>query len=100
MQSWDGMIRLFPAWPRDIEASFSTFRAEGAFLVSSSWKDGEVRALTVASEIGGRCAVMSPWGQDVEVRDGDRSVSIAIDTDIITFETTPGMTYDFARQGV
>ena len=31
LQSWDGAMRVFPAWPRGIDAQFKDLRAEGAF---------------------------------------------------------------------
>ena len=49
-----GHIVLFPAWPPDEPASFTTLRTKGAFLVSASW-DATARVavdVTIAS-VGG-----------------------------------------------
>ncbi|MCX5771067.1 MAG: hypothetical protein NTZ09_12470, partial [Candidatus Hydrogenedentes bacterium] len=39
LQSYTGTLRLFPNWPADKAAEFSTLRAVGAFLVSSAHAD-------------------------------------------------------------
>lgn len=62
MQSYDGVIRLFPNWPADKPASFSTLRAAGAFLVSAEFADGVVQRVEVVSEVGGVLRVMLPAG--------------------------------------
>ena len=36
LQSWDGILRIFPYWPDDREARFEGLRARGAFLVSAA----------------------------------------------------------------
>ena len=52
LQSFGGVLRLFPAWPREVAASFTTFRTEGAFLVSASWAEGSVASAEIRSEKG------------------------------------------------
>jgi ribosome-associated protein len=42
LQSHDGVLRLFPVWPRDRAAQFGNLRARGAFLVSSQFREGRV----------------------------------------------------------
>ncbi|MCC6445195.1 MAG: hypothetical protein IT210_17260 [Armatimonadetes bacterium] len=69
LQSWDGAIRLFPAWPRALDARFATFRAEGAFLVSASWKGGRPQDIEILSEKGSPCTLYSPWEHGFQVRD-------------------------------
>ncbi len=62
LQSQRGLIRLFPAVPDDwTEVSFTTLRAEGAFLVSSLRRRGRVAEVTIISERGGTCRLLSPW---------------------------------------
>ncbi len=74
MQSHEGVIRLFPAWPQDQNASFGTLRARGAFLVSSELKDGKVQQVEITSERGRDCTVVNPWpGQKVRLIRGDKS---------------------------
>jgi hypothetical protein len=62
MQSYDGVVRLFPNWPADKAASFTTLRAVGAFLVSASFADGTVQRVEVESEAGGLLRMMMPAG--------------------------------------
>ncbi|NQT53822.1 hypothetical protein HQ576_17325 [bacterium] len=69
LQSWDGALRIFPAWPKDMEARFERFRAEGAFLVSAAWAKGQVTGLTILSERGGQCLVYPPWPSGAHVVD-------------------------------
>jgi hypothetical protein len=67
LQSYGGVLRVFPCWPAEVAAGFTTFRAEGAFLVSASWKDGRVTALEILSEKGGPCRVVAPWSEGLRV---------------------------------
>ena len=91
LQSWDGAIRLFPFWPKDKDASFKTFRAQEAFLVSAEWKGGKIGAVTVESEKGAPCLIYGDW-----------RVTAADDKDVATdhdafgrlrFQTRPGAVY-------
>jgi len=99
LQSWDGCLRVFPAWPHDRDASFTTFRAQGAFLVSASLADGSVGDVALTSERGRTCRVASPWetGCSVRTADGaDVPATIEPQTDgpdWVCFETQPGQTY-------
>ena len=61
LQSWEGVIRLFPNWPSDLDASFRDLRTRGAFLVSSQLEDGKVKYIKIISEYGGDCHIMNPW---------------------------------------
>ena len=56
-----GVLRVFPVWPKDKDASFSTLRTYGAFLVSSELKDGEVLYVDILSEKGKTCTLKNPW---------------------------------------
>lgn len=100
VQSWDGAIRFFPAWPRDIDASFTTFRAEGAFLVSASLNSGAIEDVSIHSERGRRCCAASPWPGGCRVADengNDVPVTIEPKPDgeyWVCFDTQPGATYE------
>ena len=61
MQSYEGIIRIFPNWDRTMDGSFNNLRAYGAFLVSSSIRDGQIGKVTVQSEKGRSCRVENPW---------------------------------------
>ena len=61
MQSYDGTIRMFPNWPMDNDAEFYNLRAAGAFLVSSSLKNGQATKIEITSEVGGILKIILPW---------------------------------------
>jgi hypothetical protein len=58
LQSWGNKIRVFPALP-DIwqDVAFHNFRAEGAFLVSASRKNGKTEFVTIKSLAGEPCII-------------------------------------------
>lgn len=61
MQSYEGIIRVFPNWDRDMNGSFRDLRAYGAFLVSSSIKNGQIISVILKSEQGLPCKMENPW---------------------------------------
>jgi hypothetical protein len=66
LQSWDGVIRLFPNWPPGVAAEFSTLRAVGAFLVSAATSGDGVQWVEITSEAGGDLRLINPWTGDLE----------------------------------
>jgi len=50
LRSHDGVMRLFPCWPREMDATFGTLRAVGAFLVSAELKNGLISSVSISSE--------------------------------------------------
>ncbi len=82
LQSYDGVLRLFPVWPEKLDAKFGNLRAYGAFLVSAELKNGMVTNLELFSEKGEDCTMQNPWagkavrvlhgGNKAERRQGDR----------------------------
>ncbi len=101
LQSWDGSIRVFPAWPTDMNGNFTTLRAEGAFLVSCSFTDGRVGPITITSEKGQPCRIQNPWPGEVEViyQTGKPHAFTMEDDKFICFETEPGARYEVAPLG-
>jgi hypothetical protein len=61
LQSYEGVIRIFPNWSRQLDASFTTLRAYGAFLVSSSLASGKIEFVKLLSEKGRSCQIENPW---------------------------------------
>ncbi len=57
----ESIIRIFPVWPKDKDASFENIRCWGAFLVSSELKDGSVDFVKIKSEKGRKCTIVNPW---------------------------------------
>lgn len=93
------IVRVFPVWPRDRDASFHQIRVEGAFLVSGELKGGVVTSLTLLSEKGCDLTLKNPWeGKQVIVTDdagGEQSLSGMF----LKMKTEPGRTYRFERVG-
>ncbi|MCE7984835.1 MAG: hypothetical protein DYG89_26990 [Caldilinea sp. CFX5] len=71
LQSYNGVLRLFPNWPLSCAAEFRTLRAVGAFLVSAACADGAVQWVEITSEVGGLLTVINPWPAGVSVTRGD-----------------------------
>ncbi|MHC4200459.1 MAG: glycosyl hydrolase family 95 catalytic domain-containing protein [Planctomycetota bacterium] len=67
-----GVLRVFHAWPNELDAEFEDLRAFGAFLVSSRLRGGKVEYVEIKSERGRKCTIQNPWpGQRVRVTRGD-----------------------------
>ena len=63
-----GVLRVFPVWPKNKDASFHRLRIFGAFLVSSELKDAEVQHIEIISEKGKVLNLLNPWdSKEVEV---------------------------------
>lgn len=95
LQSWDGVLRLFPACPVELESRFRDWRAEGAFLVSAAWKGGAVAEVAITSEKGEPCTLAEPWPGGVVVTD-DRGAPVSVERvadGVVSFRTAPGRTY-------
>jgi hypothetical protein len=73
MQSYEGVLRLFPNWNLKNDASFFGFRANGAFIVSAKLKDGVVNA-EILSEKGGELIIEKPQGGDYYIEKHSRVI--------------------------
>ena len=94
LQSQEGFLRLFPAWPgRD--AKFVRLRTSGAFLVSANLNKKQIGKVEIYSEKGGKCMVLNPWpDQQLIIIDGDkRKVPYSSEGTKIIFDTKPGSSY-------
>ena len=98
LQSHDGVLRLFPDWPRDQNARFGTFRAVGAFLVSAELKNGVIGDVRIVSEKGRDCTIVNPWpGQTVHiVRNGKAQESVTGER--FTLKTAVGETVELESE--
>ncbi len=61
LQSHEGILRIFPDWVPDVDASFYRLRAYGAFLISSSISKNIVEEIVVESEKGRDFVLDLPW---------------------------------------
>lgn len=62
LQSYDGTIRIFPAFGGQKTARF-TLHAQGGFVISSEIKAGAVKWISIKSLHGNTCKLELPWGK-------------------------------------
>jgi len=99
IQSVDGIVRLFPAWPDNKDAAFSQLRTRGAFLVSARQRNGLVSDVTVKSLVGGELKLLSPWDSiGVKYSDG-RTVPLTPDSlGVVRVSTKKGQTLEIVEK--
>ncbi len=102
LQSYEGVIRLFPVWPMERDARFETFRAVGAFVISAELRGGVVGPVAIESEKGRDCTVQHPWPGEgaavFELNDGAETAIEIVDAgDRFTFKTRAGARYVIRR---
>jgi hypothetical protein len=97
LQHEGGVLRLFPDWPADRDASFTRLRAKGAFLVSSAQRGGKVEFVDITSEAGGPLTIASPWGSEI-VRVAGRAVGLKPRSGQILLQTVHGGHYRLTPQ--
>lgn len=83
MQSFEGIIRLFPDWDKSIDCRFKNLRADGAFLVSAEYKSGEIGNIEIKSEVGRPLTIQNPY--DKCIINGKTYTE-----NVITIKTLPG----------
>jgi hypothetical protein len=67
-----GVVRLFPVWQREQDASFYNLRVEGAFLVSAELKNGKIQNVIIKSEQGRDLILLNPYeGQKIKIQNGN-----------------------------
>ncbi|MCK4590500.1 MAG: hypothetical protein KAT86_02000, partial [Candidatus Latescibacteria bacterium] len=101
LQSYDGVIRLFPAIPASWKrARVAGLRAVGGFLVCSEFNQSEVKYVSVESLAGYKCQVISPWpDQGIRVRDltAKEEVEFEKHAGKVIFDTLKGHLYILER---
>ncbi len=93
MQSFEGVIRLFPCWNKKSDASFENLRADGAFLVSSEIKDEQITSLKIRSLRGRKCYVESDDVKSVIRVSDKKEIPFERNTNTISFETEADAEY-------
>ena len=94
LQSHEGILRIFPCWPKGRPASFSNIRAYGAFLVNARTDGASVIDVSILSDRGAPCIVMNPWlGKSVQVRQEGKPTEV-VAGDRITISTVAGACYN------
>jgi len=72
----DPILHVFPAWPKEWTARF-TLLGRGAFLVSSSMRDGQVEFVEIESQAGAQCRLRNPFSGDAALyRDGKQAETL------------------------
>ncbi|MBI4889188.1 MAG: hypothetical protein HY821_01100 [Acidobacteria bacterium] len=96
LQSYDGVLRVFPNTIGLGPASFRNLRAAGAFLVSASWDGRAVRSLTITSERGADLRLANPWQTarlSVAELPSGATVQPQSQQGVLHFQTKAGATY-------
>lgn len=90
LQTHEGVMRVFPVWPRERPASFGRLRTHGALLVSGALRDGRIQPIRIESEFATECVVQNPWpGKPTDLQRG-RGVSEKLNGDRLRFTMAPG----------
>ena len=87
LQSYEGIVRIFPNWNHGNDASFNNLRAYGAFVISSSLKNGKIGYVKLVSEKGRPCLMENPWpGKKVQLIRNNKKAEI-LEGDSFSFQT-------------
>lgn len=89
------VVRLFPCWPKHLDASFSNIRVEGAFLVSATMSDGAVGQLEIRSERGSLLRLRNPWAGRHVLATSESGESLELKGDIMEMPTSASTSYSF-----
>jgi hypothetical protein len=69
VQSYQGFVEIFPAIPGAWSSvSFDQLRTEGAFLVSASKQNGQVKTVTIKAEKDGILRLKNPFGANAKYK--------------------------------
>ncbi len=99
LQGYEGIIRVFPNWLKDKDASFNNLRTHGAFLVSSQQKNGIVQYIKIVSEKGNKCVVENPWARGVIVTNAaGKKIKVDTDKTNFSFSTQASASYTIEMQ--
>lgn len=91
VQGLNGIIRFFPAWPSDLDASFTNLRTEGGFLVSASMKQGKPGNIRIESTAGGKLVFLNIFDTKPFVKINGTPAEVNEDRkNIYSLETKPG----------
>ena len=96
LQSHTGVVRVFPAVPKDWpDISFDQLRAQGAFVVSAAREGGQTVSVIIHSEEGGKLRLKNPLGDEVSGLEG---LSYEMEDGILSIQTKPGQTIELERK--
>jgi hypothetical protein len=93
----DPILHVFPAWPTAWNARFALL-ARGAFLVSSSMRNGQVGFVELQSQAGVECRLRNPFAGEAAVyRDGKQAETVS--GSLLRFPTRKGETLVIVAAG-
>jgi len=92
-----GVMRLYPAWPKQQDARFGNLRQFGAFLVSSELRGGDVRHVDVLSEKGRTLMIVNPWPGSAAALRRDGKDGGILTGQYLGIPTKPGEKISLAR---
>ena len=96
LQSYNGLIRVWPAAPKAWNGVFQLC-AESGFLVTSERSGGIIKYVALESFFGDPCRIVNPWGNEQTiVSDGEKTVLLAADPEL-RFPTTAKKRYFIER---
>ncbi|MGN0532428.1 MAG: glycosyl hydrolase family 95 catalytic domain-containing protein [Eubacterium sp.] len=75
LQSYDGIIRIFPNWDSNLSCCYKNLRANGAFLVSAKFEKGDITDIQIFSEKGGKAVLKNPYKKCILSNDKSRIFS-------------------------
>ena len=84
----DPVLHVFPAWPNEWNARFR-LAARGAFIVSSSFRQGRIEYVGIESTKGGECRLRNPCARGALLYRNGRKAE-AIDGPMLRFPAAPG----------
>lgn len=87
LQSHDGTIRIFPAFPANKSGRF-TLHARGGFIVSSEIKAGQVQWISIKSLPGNPCKLALPW-KNGTVHSNLKKTGQKISGELVEIKTKP-----------
>lgn len=61
LQSYEGILRIFPNWDKSLDCRFENLRADGAFLVSAQMQNGKITNIEIISEQDGTLTLENPF---------------------------------------
>lgn len=75
LQSYDGIISIFPNWDKSLSCSFKNLCADGAFLVSAKFENGETKDIEILSKNGGKAVLKNPYKKCILSSDSSKIIS-------------------------
>lgn len=101
LQSYTGVIRVFPCVPADFAGAFENLGAQGAFVVAAKRGAEGVESVTIQSLAGNPCAVANPWpGKSASVVCVETGEVVSAETgDVVRFLTEAGRSYTLTSAG-